>query len=38
MTLTFRSLLWPRYAALLLAVGCIGIALRFAFSNPPYIA
>ena len=33
MTLTLRSLLWPRHAALLLAVVCIGIALRFAFSN-----
>ena len=33
MNSTLRSLLWPRHAALLLAVVCIGLALRFAFSN-----
>ncbi len=33
MTSTLRSLLWPRHAALLLAVVCIGVAMRFAFSN-----
>ena len=33
MTPTLRSLLWPRHGALLLAVVCIGVALRFAFSN-----
>ncbi len=33
MTSSLRSMLWPRHAALLLAVVCIGIALRFAFSN-----
>ncbi|MCW3100553.1 MAG: Large extracellular alpha-helical protein [Chthonomonadaceae bacterium] len=33
MTSSLRSLLWPRHAALALAVICIGFALRFAFSN-----
>lgn len=33
MTSSLRSLLWPRHAALLLVVLCIGVALRFAFSN-----
>lgn len=33
MTSSLRSLLWPRHAALLVAVLCIGLALRFAFSN-----
>lgn len=33
MTSSLRSLLWPRHAALLLAVVCIGAALRFGFSN-----
>jgi uncharacterized protein YfaS (alpha-2-macroglobulin family) len=33
MTLSLRSAPWPRHAALLLAVVCIGVALRFAFSN-----
>ncbi|MCW3054658.1 MAG: Large extracellular alpha-helical protein, partial [Chthonomonadales bacterium] len=33
MTSTLRSLLWPRQAAVVVAVLCIGVALRFAFSN-----
>ena len=33
MTSSLRALLWPRHAALALAVVCIGLALRFAFSN-----
>ena len=33
MTSSLRALLWPRHAALALAILCIGTALRFAISN-----
>ncbi len=33
MTPTLRTVLWPRQAALMLAIVCIGMAFRYAFSN-----